>query len=121
MSRFYCDLVICAVSSITNVHLSTNQPLTHGQSLTCFCENYCYVDDTHTHTDRDLESVLDESINLRPAQTVNDVLCVSVCTVCVRVSVFVCVWCVAGVVCSSKANDEKNRVHGVLNLPSCFQ
>ena len=30
---------------MTHVHVSSNQSLTHGQSLSCFCENDYYVDE----------------------------------------------------------------------------
>eukprot|EP00450_Noctiluca_scintillans_P001620 CAMPEP_0194485878 /NCGR_PEP_ID=MMETSP0253-20130528/6727_1 /TAXON_ID=2966 /ORGANISM="Noctiluca scintillans" /LENGTH=1972 /DNA_ID=CAMNT_0039325899 /DNA_START=10 /DNA_END=5925 /DNA_ORIENTATION=+ len=39
-----CDVVTCAVPSMTNVHVSSNQSLTYGRSLTVYCDNDYYVD-----------------------------------------------------------------------------
>ena len=50
LSPFYCDVVTCAVSSVTNVHVSSNQSLTHGQSLSCFCEIEHFVDELTSFT-----------------------------------------------------------------------
>ena len=35
---------------MTNVHVSSTQFLTHGQSLSCFCENDYYVDELTSFT-----------------------------------------------------------------------
>ena len=40
----------CAVSSMTHVHVSSNQSLTHGQSFSCFCEKDYYVDELTSFT-----------------------------------------------------------------------
>ena len=81
---------------MTNVHVSTNLSLTHGQSLTCLCEDDCNVDEmtqfhrhmsggwlfaTPTPTPTVISSVLSKRINLG---TQDGELCV-VCEFCVEV------------------------------------
>ena len=67
-------------------------------TVTCRADGRYPRPHPHPHTDRDLESVLSKSINLRRPKTVNAV-CVSVCSVCVCVSVCLFVVCVRLVKC----------------------
>ena len=93
-----CDVVTCAVSSMTNVHVSSHQSLTHGQSPTCFRENDHHYDELTSFT-VSKPTVILRVLCVRASKMENFVFCVYRSVVCCVLFVVLCCVVLCCVVC----------------------